>query len=88
MTVPDPREKPTLSTEEAAAVFGISPKLLYRLVQEGTAPIEPLRLGRRILWPTAKVLAALGIEPPASSSKVVQALREQLHVRGKDTTDG
>ena len=54
---------PTLSTDEAADLFGCTPDTLYELVKRGEAPVEPLRLGRRLRWPTRKVLAVLGIEP-------------------------
>lgn len=54
---------PTLSTEEVAGMFGCGVDHLWRLAREGSAPVEPLRLGRKLRWPTAKVLASLGLDP-------------------------
>lgn len=53
---------PTLSTEEAAEIFGVGVDHLWHLARSGTAPVEPLRLGRKLRWPTRLVLAAVGIE--------------------------
>lgn len=54
---------PALTTEQAAELFGCSPDLLWKCAREHTAPVEPLRIGTRTLrWPTAKLLAALGLE--------------------------
>lgn len=51
---------PTLTTPQAAELLGVHAELLYRVVREGEPfPVEPLRLGRKILWPTAKVVAML-----------------------------
>jgi predicted DNA-binding transcriptional regulator AlpA len=54
----------TLTTEQAAAVYGVGVDHLWKLAREGDAPIEPLHLGRKIVWPTAKVLASLGLDLP------------------------
>lgn len=53
---------PTLSTDEAASLLGCSVDVLYDGARSGTAPVEPLRLGTRLRWPTARLLAVLGIE--------------------------
>lgn len=55
---------PTLSTAEAAEMFGCSTDTLYALVRQGAAPVRPLRLGSKLRWPTALVLDVLGIGPP------------------------
>lgn len=52
---------PALRTEQAAELLDCSPDTLWKLAREGTAPIEPLRLGRALRWPTAPLLALLGI---------------------------
>lgn len=54
----------TLSTDEAADLLGCSPDTLYAMVRAGEGLVEPLRLGRVLRWPTAKVCAVLGIEWP------------------------
>lgn len=49
-----------LRTEQAAELLDISPDTLWRLAREGTAPVEPLRLGRALRWPTRRILELLG----------------------------
>lgn len=60
----------TLSVEQAAEVLGISRRSAYRAVERGDLPT--LRLGRRLLVPTARLLALLGVEQqaPAAMRKV------------------
>lgn len=52
----------TMSTIEAAALFGCTPERLQSERGRGTLPVEPLQLGRRLRWPTALVGSALGLE--------------------------
>lgn len=60
----------TLTVEQAAEVLGISRRSAYRAVERGDLPT--LRLGRRLLVPTARLLAILGVEQqaPAAMRKV------------------
>lgn len=51
----------TCSVEEAAAALGIGRSTGYAAAHEGSLPT--LRLGRRLLVPTAKLLEMIGIEP-------------------------
>lgn len=53
----------TLTVEQAAEVLGISRRSAYRAVERGDLPT--LRLGRRLLVPTARLLALLGLEHQA-----------------------
>ena len=53
---------PTMSAEEAAAIWGCSSWTLYGMVRAGTAPVAPLHLGRLLRWPTAAVLASVGLK--------------------------
>jgi hypothetical protein len=53
---------PTVDTHKAAVLLGISKDLLYELQRRGEAPVEPLRLGRRLRWPTARLLDLIGLE--------------------------
>ena len=48
----------TLTVEEAAEVLGVSRDIAYRAIETGQIP--SLRLGRRIVIPTAKLLDLLG----------------------------
>jgi excisionase family DNA binding protein len=50
----------TLTIEEAAALLGIGRSSAYNAAARGDIPT--LRLGRRLLVPSAKLLAMLGIE--------------------------
>ncbi len=59
---------PTMSTQEAAAIWGISADQLYRVAKRHEAPVEPLYFGsRRLRWPTQQVLATVGITVPEPS---------------------
>lgn len=65
--LPDPSNQPTLTVEEAAEVFGVSRPLAYRqcnayLRTNGAEGIPTIRLGRKLLCPTAAVLRTLGVE--------------------------
>jgi hypothetical protein len=57
-----------LTTEEAAPLLRVSVHHLWALAREGAAPIEPLKLGRSYRWPTARLLALLGLGPDAPGS--------------------
>lgn len=50
---------PTISVEQAAVVLGISRRSAYRAAAIGELPT--LRLGRRLLVPTARLLELLGL---------------------------
>ncbi len=51
-----------LTTEQAAEVYGCSVDHLWQLARERRAPVEPLRLGRALRWPTTLVLRSIGVE--------------------------
>lgn len=50
---------PTISVEEAGHILGVSRRSAYRAAETGELPT--LRLGRRLLVPTARLLAMLGL---------------------------
>ncbi len=52
----------TLSVEEAGELLGISRRSAYRAAARGELPT--VRLGRRLVVPTPKLLAMLGLEEP------------------------
>ncbi|WP_202638839.1 helix-turn-helix domain-containing protein [Bailinhaonella thermotolerans] len=52
--------RPTMSVAEVAAVLGITRDGAYDAVRRGDIP--SLRIGRKILIPTARLAALLGIE--------------------------
>jgi excisionase family DNA binding protein len=51
---------PTLTVEQAGEFLGISRSAAYRAVSSGELP--SVRIGRRLLVPTAKLLALLGLD--------------------------
>jgi predicted DNA-binding transcriptional regulator AlpA len=57
--LPDPREQPCLSAEEAFAILGIDRKTGYRAIKQGAFPVDVFRVGRRIRVPTAALLQLL-----------------------------
>jgi predicted DNA-binding transcriptional regulator AlpA len=64
---------PTISTEETAEIWGVGVDHLWALVRAGKTPVEPLKLGRKLRWPTAKVLASIGLEPEQPTSDPTDA---------------
>ena len=60
-TVPDPQVRPTMTVAEAAELIGVSRATAYEAVRSGALP--QIRLGRRIVVPTATVLSMLGLCP-------------------------
>ncbi len=53
---------PTISVEHAGQILGVSRRSAYRAAQQGELPT--VRLGRRLLVPTARLLTMLGAERP------------------------
>jgi excisionase family DNA binding protein len=67
--VPDPIERPTLTVEEAAVILQISRSTLYDALRAGEIPC--IRVGRRVLVPTARLrdLLGLGADAPIAASE-------------------
>jgi len=59
--VPDATERPTLTVDETGEVMGISRNSAYKAVRDGTIP--SIRIGNRILVPTAALRRMLGFTP-------------------------
>lgn len=57
--LPDPATEPTLTIARAAAIAGVSIRHVYVLAQSGELPST--RIGKRIVIPTARFLAYLGL---------------------------
>lgn len=62
---------PTVATDVVAGWWSCSPELLQRQAAAGELPVTPLRLGRRLRWPTAAVAGAAGLPV-----EVVQSIPE------------
>lgn len=52
--------EPTMSVEVAGKILGLSRNSAYEAARRGDIPV--LRIGRRVLVPTAKLLELLGLE--------------------------
>ena len=59
MNFPDPIDRPTLTVTEAAALLGIGRQTYYEAAARGEVPA--IRIGRRIVVPTAALKALLGL---------------------------
>ena len=54
---------PTVDVPTAARLLGCGRTLGYELVRRGEFPCQVLRLGHRLVVPTAELLRVLGVEP-------------------------
>ena len=59
MALPDPNDEPTISVERAGELLGISRGLAYAQARGGEIPT--IRLGKRLVVPTAALLRLLGV---------------------------
>ncbi|MFJ1708351.1 helix-turn-helix domain-containing protein [Kitasatospora sp. NPDC088346] len=58
--LPDPRVQPTMTVPEAGRLFGLQKAASYNAARRGDIPT--ISVGRRLLVPTAKLRALLGID--------------------------
>jgi len=56
--IPDPSEEPVCSVVRAGQILGISRSTAYAAVNDGQIP--SIRLGRRLVIPTAPLLRMIG----------------------------
>ncbi len=59
-TIPDAEAEPTIKPPRAAAILGISTRAAYNAIDRGEIP--SIRVGRSIVVPTARFLAAVGLD--------------------------
>lgn len=57
----------TMTVQEAGELLGISRRSAYRAAARGELPT--LRLGRRLVVPTTKLLAMLGVEEASRNGR-------------------
>ena len=57
----------TYSAGQVAALFGCSQWQVYQLTARDEFPVQPIRLGRKLVWSRSAVDAALGITGEGSS---------------------
>jgi excisionase family DNA binding protein len=75
----------TMSVEQAGELLGISRRSAYRAAAAGQLPT--LRLGRRILVPTAALHRMLDITPPGHTPAVDPANPPDDHDQGQGGSD-
>ncbi len=73
--VPDPVERPTLTVEETASILQISRSTVYDALRSGEVPC--LRVGRRVLVPTARLRDLLGLRNEPAIAATEQPTRSQ-----------
>lgn len=56
-----PIDRATYSLAEFAPILGVSYDTAWEAAHAGTLPVAPIRIGKRFLFPRAKVHAVLGI---------------------------
>lgn len=59
----------TISVERAGAILGVSRRSAYRAVARGQIPA--IRVGRRLLVPTAQLLGLLGLAAEVDAATVL-----------------
>lgn len=64
--VPDPEESPVLSVDDTAEILHVARGTAYRAVNDGLIP--SIRIGRRVLIPTAGLRVFLGLAPDGGVS--------------------
>jgi excisionase family DNA binding protein len=68
MTLPDPREQPFLTAEEAAPLLGVSRSSVYRMIRAGQLPTIQLGGLRSTRILTAELLrSVMALEPNTST---------------------
>lgn len=60
--LPDPRDRPVISAEEAFAELGIDRSTGYKAIRDGTFPVPVLRIGRLIRVPTVALRRLLQLD--------------------------
>lgn len=60
--VPDPKVQPTMTPAEVAPIFKASLPTIYQAIERGEIP--SIRLGRKIVIPTAALRRLLSLDEP------------------------
>jgi hypothetical protein len=62
LTLDELRSRPTVTVPQAGMVLGLGKDAAYECARRGDIPT--IRLGRRVVVPTPRLLAMLGVEVP------------------------
>ncbi len=65
-TIPDAAAEPTITVKRAARVLGISDRHAYAAAERGEIP--SIRVGRKVVVPTAKFLAKYDLLPEQTAA--------------------
>lgn len=60
--IPLPEDEPTLKVARVQEIYGLSETAVYEAIRRGDIP--SIRIGRRIVCPTAAIRRHLGIDGP------------------------
>lgn len=63
---PDPRKEPLLDAKRLAQIMNVTPRAIYYAIERGDYP--HIKVGSRIVVPTARFLAALGLNDDATAA--------------------
>jgi hypothetical protein len=74
ITIPDPQQRPTITVPEAGQLIGLSRPSAYEAARRGDIPT--LKIGRRRVVPTARLLEMLGIGVAKPQDEDVLAVSE------------
>ena len=69
MTLPDPREQPFLTAEEAAPLLGVSRSSVYRMIRAGQLPTIQLGGLRSTRIVTAELLRSVMLLDPEPANE-------------------
>jgi len=75
-------ERSTIDAAELAETLGVSRWLIYESIREGTCPIEPIRIGRRLVFSRAKLDELLGADGADSLDQQSTSDHESAVQRG------
>jgi excisionase family DNA binding protein len=85
MTIDEARQLPTVITvEQAGELLRLGRSAAYEAARRGELPT--MRFGRRLLVPTGKLLALLGIDPGNADGGPAEAAAEGHHPRAQEGT--
>ena len=57
--------KATLTVRAVAELLGVAPWTIYECLRRGDFPVPVIRIGRRLVFPTAAIMALVGLPTPA-----------------------
>lgn len=65
------------TVEVAGSILGLSRTQAYGAIERGTFPVPVIRVGRRMVVPTAPILALLGLDAPGTKTDEIGMLKKE-----------